>query len=130
MDRKFPEKAQIEQLIRLSSAARACLESEAVILRERLDFPQRVRSSLSSNPATWMIGSLVSGMFASSLFRRRTPVAAPTKSRGAALGLLGLALTAAKPLAKVWLANQLKDWMMRSVPSASAQSPLQRSKFL
>lgn len=123
MDRKLPEKAEIEQLIRLSAAARACLEGEAAALRKRLDFPSRVRGSLASHPAIWMIGSLASGLLASALFRRRPRAAAP-KRRGAMLGLLGLTLTAAKPLAKVWLANQFKDWMTRPRHTSPAPRPL------
>lgn len=107
----------------MSAAARACLEGEAAALRKRLDIPSRVRGSLAAHPATWMIGSLVSGLFASVLFRRRPRAAAP-KRRGAMLGLLGLTLTAAKPLAKVWLANQFKDWMTRPRPASPAPRPL------
>jgi hypothetical protein len=72
-----------------------------------------------------MFGSLASGLFASLIFRRR-PRATVPKRRGATLGLLGLTLTAAKPLAKVWLANQLKDWMTRSKPTSPAPRPLPR----
>jgi hypothetical protein len=127
MDRKLSEQAEIEQLIRLSSAARACIEGEAAALRKRLDFPKRVRDSLASHPAGWMLGSLASGLFASALFRRRPRAATPNR-KGAMLGLLGLTLTAAKPLAKVWLANQLKDWMTRPRPSSSSPRPLPRSQ--
>jgi hypothetical protein len=129
MDRKLSEKARIEQLIRLSAASRACLESEAAALRKRLDFPKRVYNSLAAHPATWMFGSLASGLFASALFRRRPRPAAP-KRRGAVLGLLGLTLTAAKPLAKVWLANQMKDWITRPRPTSPTARPLPRSQSL
>jgi len=127
MDRKLPEKAEIEQLIRLSAAARSCLEHEAAVLRKRLDFPMRVRDSLASHPGGWMLGSLASGLLASVLFRRRSRAAAP-KSKGVLPGLLGLTLTAAKPLVKVWLANQLRDWMTRPRPAAPAPRPLPGSQ--
>ena len=129
MDRKLSEKAEIEQLIRLSAAARTCLEDEAAALRKRLDFPSRVRGSLAAHPATWMLGSLASGLLASTLFRRRPRAAAP-KNKGMMLGLLGLTLTAAKPLAKVWLANQLKDWMTRPRASSPSPRPLPSSQSL
>jgi hypothetical protein len=129
MDRKLPEQAEIEQLIRLGSAARACLVGEATALRRRLDFPTRLRGSLAAHPAIWMIGSLASGLFASALLRRR-PRATPPHRRGAMLGLLGLTLTAAKPLAKVWLANQFKDWVTRARPTSPAPRPLPRSQSL
>jgi hypothetical protein len=124
MDRKFSEKTEIEELIRLSAAARSCLDHEAAVLRKRLDFPMRMRDSLASHPGGWMLGSLASGLLASVLFRRRSRAAAP-RSKGVLSGLLGLTLTAAKPLAKVWLANQVKDWMTRPQPS-SHTSPTPR----
>lgn len=122
MDRKLSEKAQIEQLIRLSEAARSCLGQEAAALRKRLDFPARVRDSLASHPGGWMFGSLASGLLASFLIRGRSRAAAP-RSKGVFSALLGLTLTAAKPLAKVWLANQLKDWLTRPQPSSSRPLP-------
>ena len=127
MDRKLPEKTEIEQLIRLSAAARSCLEHEAAVLRKRLDFPMRVRDSLASHPGGWMLGSLASGLLASVLFRRRSHAAAPN-SKGVLPGLLGLTLTAAKPLVKVWLANQLRDWMTRPRPAAPIPRPLPGSQ--
>jgi hypothetical protein len=126
MDRKLSEKAEIEQLIRLSGAARACLGTEAAALRKRLDFPSRVRDSLAAHPAGWMFGSLASGLFASLLFRRRPRRAAPPARRGALLGLLGLTLTAAKPLAKIWFANQLKNWMTSPAHPSPTPRPIPR----
>jgi hypothetical protein len=127
MDRKLSEKSEIEQLIRAGAAARACLGDEAAVLRRRLDFPKRVRDSLASHPVGWMLGSLASGLFASAWFRRRPRTATPRR-RGAMLGLLGLGLTAAKPLAKVWLANQVRDWISRPRPPSPSPRPLPRSQ--
>jgi len=124
MDRKLSEKAEIEQLIRLSGAARACLGTEAAILRKRLDFPNRVRASLAAHPSTWLAGSLAAGLLTSLMFRRRPRRAAPPARRGAIPGLLGLTLTAAKPLAKIWFANQLKNWMTRPAHPSPAPRPL------
>jgi hypothetical protein len=115
MDRKLSEKTEIKQLIHLSAAARSCLDHEAAALRKRLDVPMRVRDSLASHPGSWMLGSLASGLLASVMFRRRPRAAAPG-NKGVLSALLGLTLTAAKPFAKVWLANQLKDWMTRPQP--------------
>lgn len=108
MDRKLPETAEIQHLIRLSEAARSCLESEATALRRKLDVPSRIRGSLKDHPLAWLFGSLGSGVAASLMFRRR-PVQA-TKRRGITGTLLGLTLTAARPLAKIWLDGQLKQW--------------------
>jgi hypothetical protein len=121
MDRKIPKKQELERLIRLSEAARSCLEKEAFILKQRLDVPTRIRSSLKSHPAGWLAGSLASGLAASLLFRHRPTKSAPPekKPRSLPLSLLGLTLTAARPLAKVWLTGQLKSYLT----GQSATSP-------
>lgn len=111
MDPKLPHHQEIERLIRASAVSRSCLQSEVSVLKQRLDFPSRIRSSLKSHPTAWVVGSLASGFATSLLFRRR---AVPTgaKPRGLALTLLGLALTAVRPFAKVWLADQVKQHLV------------------
>lgn len=116
MDRKLPENPEIQRLIRLGAASRACLESEAAALRRRLDVPARLRGSLRTHPTAWLFGSLASGLAASFLFRRKP--AEEKKRRGFPGMLLGLTLTAARPIAKVWLADQLKHWLAGQSMSA------------
>lgn len=111
MDPKLPHHQEIERLIRASAASRSCLQIEATELKQRLDFPSRIRGSLKSHPSAWLVGSLASGFAGSLLFRRR-PVTADKKPRGLALTLLGLALTAVRPFAKVWLADQVKHHLI------------------
>jgi hypothetical protein len=107
MDRKLPEDPEIRRLIELSARSRQFLENEAAALRHKLDVPSRVRESLRENPTKWMAGSLVSGIAASLLFRNKP---APLKKRrGFPAAVLGLTLTAARPLLKAWLANQAKQ---------------------
>jgi hypothetical protein len=93
------------------------LETEAAALKRRLDFPARVRDSLAAHPSSWLAGSLVSGLAASLLFRRKPAIA--KKSHGLVRSLLGLTATAAQPLLKVWLANQLKSWLSAASQAAS-----------
>jgi hypothetical protein len=123
MDRKLPENPEIQRLIRLSAASRSLLETEASDLRQRFDVPSRIRHSLQESPTTWLFGSLASGLAASLMFRRKPPVA--TKRRGIPALLFGLTLTAARPLAKVWLANQLKQWASGAtgLPPSGSQQP-------
>lgn len=127
MDSKLPVHPEISRLIRQSEISRAYLGSEAVALRQRLDVPARIRGSLKEHPTGWLFGSLASGL-AASLFFRRKP-ATPKKPRGFPGVLLGLTLTAARPLVKVWLADQLKLWLAGKTPSfgalphASSKSP-------
>ena len=121
MDRKLPETPEIRRLILLSAASRSCLESEAAALKQKLDVPSRIRHSLSEHPTGWLIGSLASGLAASLMFRRRPPV--EKKRRGIPAAVLGLTLTAARPLAKIWLMDRLKQWAA-GVPSATPNRPL------
>lgn len=120
MDRESPEQQEIRRLIRLGEAARSRLGDEIVLLRHRLDVPARLKDSLRTHPAGWLLGSLTSGLVASLVFRRRP--AAPKKRRGIPATVLGLTLTAARPLAKVWLADQVKRW----VANKTAARPDQR----
>ena len=124
MDRKLPEDAEIQRLIRLSQASRRFLEAEVTVLKDRLDVPSRIRDSLKQHPSAWMAGSMVSGLFASALFRRKAP--ATKKPRGVPAILLGLTLTAARPMAKVWLANQLKQWLSGLASAPPSARPATR----
>ena len=112
MDRKLPPHQEIERLIRLSADSRACLTREVVAVKQRLDFPARIRGSLKGHPSAWLFGSLASGFVGSLLFRRK-PAVTGTKHRGLMMTLLGLALTAARPFAKVWLADQVKLYLIK-----------------
>jgi hypothetical protein len=133
MDRKLSEKAEIERLIRLSENARSCLENEAARIKQRFDIPARIRGSLRAHPTSWLFGSLASGLAASLLFTRRKP-AVKTKHRGVTGMLLGLTLTAARPLAKVWLSNQAARWLAQASAAPAAgrpvPRPLPKSQFL
>jgi hypothetical protein len=119
MDRKLQEDREIQQLIRQGDAARGLLKSEVIALKQKLDFPAKIRGSLKSHPTGWLLGSLASGFIGSMLLRRRGnhPV---KKQRGLVFSLLGLALTAARPLAKVWLADQVKNYFAGRPNSFSA----------
>jgi len=129
MDRKLQQTQKIERLIRLSGAARASLDSAAVSLKERLDIPSRLRDSLRSHPSGWLVGSLVSGLAASLIFGRK-PAAPEKKRRSLPVALLGLSLTAVRPLAKVWLTDQVKQYFsaQRTGSSASQLPPSPSSK--
>jgi hypothetical protein len=112
MDRKFQQNQEVERLIQAAQVARSCLEVEAIALRQRLDIPSRIRASLKRHPTGWLVGSAVSGFAASLIFGRR-PVAIEKKRRSFPIAVLGLTLTAVRPLAKVWLADQLKSYLTR-----------------
>ena len=110
MDRELSKDQQIEQLIRQSQIARSFLESEANVLRQKLDVPARLRSSLKGHPTGWLFGSAATGLAASLLFRRK-PAPAARQNRGLPLKILGLILTLARPMAKLWLSGQVKNYL-------------------
>lgn len=128
MDRKLPQSQEIERLIRLSAASRSCLSGEVTQLKLRLDVPTRIRGSLKTHPTAWLFGSLASGFAASLLFRRK-PAPTGAKPRGLPLTLLGLALTAVRPFAKVWLADQVKSYLIGRPGSFPANPPPSQSQF-
>lgn len=121
MDRKFSEKYEIERLIQMSHAARCCLENEAVSLKQRLDFPSRIRSSVSDHPTGWLLGLLASGLGAGLMFRRK-PAVPTQKRRSFPLAFLGLTLTAVRPFAKVWLTGQVKNYLAGQLGRSQSRS--------
>ncbi len=122
MDRKLTEDARIQELIQLSQASRSGLGMEFSGLRQKLDFPLRVRDSLKQQPATWLVGSVLAGLATSLLFRRRSRAKAP-KSKGISGALMALTLTAARPLAKVWLTKKLGEWSSDLLARSAAPPP-------
>ncbi len=112
MDQNLTTKEEIERLIHLGTSSRACLTLQVLTLKKRLDVPARIGGSLKSHPFGWLFGALASGLAGSMLLGRRR-VAAPRKKRGGLISaLLGLALTAARPLWKVWLTDQVKAYFL------------------
>ncbi len=118
MDRKSAEKSEVESLIRLSAAARSRLTHDAISLREMLDVPARIRHSLHNKPGIWLTGSIVSGLAASMLFRRKKSARAE-KSRGIVGTLLSLTLTTARPLLKIWLGDALRKWLSHRITTST-----------
>ena len=107
--------------MRVSESARSTLDDAALLLRQKLDFPTRIRGSLKSHPAGWLVGSLASGLAASWIFSRK-PSSTEKKHRSLPMKLLGLSLTAVQPMARVWLSNQVKNYFLtprRSCPESS-----------
>ena len=124
MDRKSSNHPEIQRLTELSAAARSCLQGEVCALRRRLDVPARLRGSLQTHPATWMFGSLASGLVASFALRRKP--SSPKPARGIPAKLLGVAWTASRPLMKIWLADQVKNWLAGQPLPESASRLLSR----
>lgn len=122
MARELSKTEETERLIRLASQARSHLSGEIAALKHQLDVPARVRDSLKSNPLGWLGGSLASGVAASLLFRGRRP-ATGKKPRSFPLAVAGLILTAARPLLKVWLADQVKTYLGNQLQRRPLHAP-------
>jgi hypothetical protein len=133
MDRKHQQQ-EIKRLIQLGSAARSGMTEGVANIQRQLDVPQRIRGSLQSHPVGWLCGSLVAGLVVSGLFRRgpaRGMPPAQVKKRGLGLTLIGLTLTAVRPFAKVWLADQVKTYMARQLsrPARDGAPPKSPTPF-
>lgn len=108
MDQNLSKNQQIKRLILLGDSARSVLQREVISLKQQVNLPQRLRGSLKSHPSRWMFGSVAAGLVASLLFRRR-PGVTGKKRRGLFSVILGLALTAVRPLAELWLTDRIKN---------------------
>lgn len=109
MDRKPTEDPRIQELIQLSQASRLHLSVDYSTLRQKLDFPLRIRDSLKQKPTTWLLGTVAAGLATSLIFGRKSQPK-EHKPRGFSGALLALTLTAARPLAKVWITKKLSEW--------------------
>jgi len=102
----------LEELVRASDASRLRLAESHAHLRRALDVPNRLRHSLMEKPSKWLGVSLVAGFAGGFLFRKKkapAKVKEPERRRGFMLGLLTLAFTMGKPLAKAYAARMLRD---------------------
>lgn len=121
MARNSKENAEIQELVRRSQASRILLTQDAIKLKQRLDVPNQIRKSLKSSPTKWLLGSMAAGLGLSLVLRGKKKSEEPKKQRSLPMKLVGLTLTAARPIAKVWLTNQLKNWLAKAY--TSQQSP-------
>ena len=112
MAQELSEDQELQRLIRQAEAARVSLKRDVTQLKAKLDVRSRIRKSLRIHPSVWLVGSLFTG-FATSLVFRRSPKEKKLgrRRRGLLATLLGLALTAGRPLAKVWVSKQLKGYI-------------------
>lgn len=127
MDRKL-QNQEIQRLIRLGETARHSLHVETVELRQRLDVPSRIRRAIKSHPAGWILAALGTGLTLSRLlFRpRKAPKAhakAIEKRKSFPMILFGLTLTAIRPIAKVWLADQVKTYLAAQAGTSFGRYP-------
>lgn len=132
MDRKPLQNPEILRILARSAAARSTLQSEVGNLKQRLNVVGRMRNSLKAKPSSWILGSTAAGLAVGFLFPRfrRTKPHHTMPAKSKSLRLLGIAWTAAQPLAKVWLANQVRSWLAHRAmpPSHPSSSPHNHSR--
>jgi len=109
---------RLAELVKRGEASRLRLTDAHARLRNTLDMPSRIKSSITGAPAKWLGGSLVAGFAASLLFRpgkKKVSARAVSakKERGFVLGLLALAFTLSKPVVKIYATKLLKDYLSR-----------------
>lgn len=102
----------LEELVHASETSRFQLTESYAHMRSTLDVPSRIKHSLMEKPAKWLGVSLVAGFLASFLIRKKKAppkVESLKRQRGFMFGLLTLAITLGKPLAKAYAAKVIKD---------------------
>ncbi len=115
---------QIAELIKQGENSRLLLGDANSGLIKVLDVPSRIRSSLTGAPSKWLGGSLIAGIAASLLFRRRKKTAperifSTTKEHGLVHGILALVFTLSKPAIKIYATKLLKDYLTRRMCESS-----------
>jgi hypothetical protein len=73
-----------------------------------------------------MAGSLISGMAASVIFRRKPKPAPSILPKGGWLSVLAILGTLAKPLLKAWLLGRLKDFLAAPHHQTAVSRPAPR----
>ena len=104
---KSTERQKIQELIRISEESRDQLGDKIVGVRRTLGKPARVLGVMRNSPAAWLIGSVGAGIIGSAFLGKLT--SRKKKSSFFKKKALGLTLTAARALAKVWLSKQIKS---------------------
>ena len=129
---KSTEQAEIEELIHLSAQARSQLGAKIEKYGAALKVPTRMMGSMKHSPKAWLIGSMLAGIGASFLLNQ---IPRPKKKKRGSLAkkALSLTLTAARPVAKMWLTKKLKnvsaEWIAQRVRSKPTQASSKPSPF-
>lgn len=99
------ENSELERLIRRIGQSRSAVDHHARTLRDKLDVPTRIKSSLNSNPLAWFGGSVGVGLLTSWILRRPKKT---QKRRGWSGLLLGTLFTLAKPTVQSVITSELQ----------------------
>ncbi len=126
MARSTKQKAELEELVRRSEASRLRLADAHSALKDRLNVPARLVSSMKAEPKKWVGGSAVAGLLMSRIFRtKKAPekVREVKRQRNFLLGTLALAGTVAKPVAKIYATKLVRDYFKKQLAFGAARRP-------
>lgn len=126
MAKPTQKQAELEELVRRSEASRLRLADAHSALKDKLNVPARLVSSMRAEPAKWLGGSAVAGFVTSRLFRsKKSPkkVREIKKQRNFLLGTLTLAAAVAKPAARIYATKLIKDYFNRQLADGTARRP-------
>jgi hypothetical protein len=121
MAQQSEKQVNLAELVLRSEAARLRLGEAHAALRHKLDVPARLKDSLKAAPTKWIGGSVVAGIAASLLLRPKKKKPAQLKKagkpRGFLFGLVVLAFTMVKPVAKIYATKLVKDYLKSQLRS-------------
>jgi len=125
MAKSTQQKAGIAELIRRSEQSRLRLSDAHSALKDRLNMPARLKESLKVAPKKWVGGSLFAGLLLGRLFgakkERPEGVQKIRKQRNLLLGALTLIATLAKPAAKIYATNLLREYFQGRFTKGASQ---------
>lgn len=132
MHRK-PKNEEIRRLIQVSAEARKVLAEDFDSFRDRFSPRARIQNSVRTRPLPWLGGTAVLGWVTSRLFRGKSksrskkhqapPEPATTAQKGLLLTLVGLALTALRPMAQTWITDQVRQYLANRFSYGSTTRP-------
>jgi hypothetical protein len=120
MDAKSQDaKNQINSLVHRADAARNALGDNLRSLRDKVDFPSRIKNQLRSRPTLWLGAAALGGLTLSRILFRRSPRhAPPTPRRGIKHMLFQVLCATAKPAIQSWLTQQVKKSLSARIQKA------------
>ncbi len=109
------ERAKLAELVRRSAVARERIGQAHSGFKRRFDVPERLKTSIKTQPMKWLGGSLLAGMAGSFLVGGRRKREASVFRGGitgmATRGIFSLAMKMAKPALQVYATKLLKEYV-------------------
>lgn len=97
------------------------LSLKTKILKTAVQFPSRVRQSITQKPVKWLSGVLLSGVVASTLRFRAKSHPAPAKNNRSFVS--SLVTSVLRPIIKTFLMKKLQDILIKRANASAAPTP-------